>query len=284
MLDPAAVAATMAEPAPAVPKANEDTVPDPPAGERASADRGDLPREAAETPRIVTDHRETLVSAEEAAYTAEAPYTPIYCPSVRPPMGVLRLFHDGEPTYTSYPILNDRFVIGRKEGDLVIPHDVWMSGRHVEVQRRRVQNGYRWFLLDLSSTNGTFLRSDVIVLRHKDELFMGRERYRFVSDGTTTGLLHVTKGTANAEWIFKNPVERIGRQPPCGLPSFAADPYLEPVHAELSRGVDHTWTLRDKRSRNGVWLRTSEAELFADSMFQIGEQRIGFWCPTHAAT
>ena len=191
-------------------------------------------------------------------------------------MGLLKLFHDGQPTYNQYPIMVDRFRIGRVDGDLIVPHDFWMSGRHAEIQRRKRDGRYHWFLVDLNSTNGTFVQVDFAVLRHLDEIFIGQERYRFMLQNDRAGLMHVTTG-AGEQWWLDGATAAIGKQVASGLQSFASDPYLDPIHAKLKREPDGTWTIRDNRSRNGVWFRVKEVEIPPNSQFQLGEQRFGFW-------
>ena len=203
---------------------------------------------------------------------------PLYRPSVRPPMAVLRLYHDGVKDFTSYPVMSERFRIGRNDGDLQVPHDFWMSGRHAEIQRRKGGDAYQWFLVDLKSTNGTFVQVDFAVLRPNDELFLGQERYRFLVQDGIAGLMHVTRGSGEQWWITQS-TAIIGSQPPCGLKSFTLDPYIDELHARLKREPDGTWTIRDNRSQNGVWFRVSEVELAGFSEFQLGEQRFGFWTP-----
>lgn len=220
----------------------------------------------------------TMVLNESSFVEATLPESkiPLYRPSVRAPMAVLKLFHDGQMTFNQYPIMADRFRIGRTDGDLIVPHDFWMSGRHAEIHRRKRGDSFHWFLIDLNSTNGTFVQTDFAVLRHNDELFIGQERYRFLLKEGIAGLMHVTRG-AGQQWVINESTAIIGSQLPCGLKSFTSDPYLDAVHARLKREPDGTWTIRDNRSRNGVWYRIKEVEIPANSEFQLGEQRFGFW-------
>ncbi len=225
---------------------------------------------------VLADPIEPDLAAEEAG---DNPAVPCYRPSVRAPMAVVKLFYDGQQTYHHYPVMADRFRIGRVEGELVVPHDFWMSGRHAEIQRRKRGDDYHWYLVDLNSTNGTFVQADFAVLHHQDELFLGQERYRFQLQSGRAGLMHVTTG-AGQQWWFSSNAVTIGSQLPVGLASFADDPYLDAVHAKLKREPDGTWTIRDNRSRNGVWFRIKEIELPPHAEFQLGEQRFGFWAPT----
>ncbi len=230
-----------------------------------------------EEQRLNGDFRGTLIVGDSVApQKSEPSSTPLYRPSVRPPMAVVKLFHDGTTSFTSYPVFGDRFRIGRIDGDLIVLHDSWMSGRHAEIQRRRIGDRFAWYLVDMKSTNGSFVRSDTTLLKNNDELFLGQERYRFSTQNGRAGLIHATKGVGQ-QWWFRGRKEIIGSKPPCGLPSFATDPFLDPEHATVIQGPDGAWMIEDNNSQNGVWYRIMEIQLTANSAFQLGEQRFGFW-------
>lgn len=200
---------------------------------------------------------------------------PAYRPSVRPPMAIVEWIYDGSLGSRRIPMLADRFSIGRKEGDIAVFHELWMSGRHAEIQRRKIGDSYRWFLVDLNSTNGTFIKTEAVVLTAGDELFLGRERYRFVNQPPEVGLLHVTRGNAE-KWLFNKTQEQIGSsQTP--MQCMVNDPFLSPIHATIFCGANGTWTVRDNNSVNGVWHRIREVELMNQSEFQLGEQRFRFF-------
>lgn len=230
-----------------------------------------------EEQKLESDFRGTLIVGDSVApQKSDVNKTPLYRPTVRPPMAVVKLFHDGSTNFTTYPVFADRFRIGRIDGDVIVPHDSWMSGRHAEIQRRRVGDRFQWFLVDQKSTNGSFVRSDSTLLKNNDELFLGQERYRFSTQNGRAGLIHATKGVGQ-QWWFRGRKEIIGSKPPCGLPSFAIDPYLDPEHAVLTQRPDGAWAIEDNESQNGVWYRVMEIQLTANSAFQLGEQRFGFW-------
>lgn len=265
-----------------------ETEPDEPMGDLAQtcelpADSGEfgsaveLRLTVEEQPRD-SDFRSTLIVGDSVSGSAvpEPPKTPLYRPSVRAPMSVIKLFHDGSTNFTSYPMFADRFRIGRIDGDLIVLHDSWMSGRHAEIQRRRVGDKFYWYLVDQKSTNGSFVRTESTVLKNNDELFLGQERYRFSSQNGRAGLIHATKGIGQ-QWWFRGRKEIIGSKPPCGLPSFATDPFLDSEHAFLIQRPDGQWMIEDNGSQNGVWYRVMEIQLSPNSAFQLGEQRFGFW-------
>lgn len=107
------------------------------------------------------------------------PETLAALPNRRPPMAMLCILDDDHEDGEWVRIRADKTVIGRSEGDLLIPHDNMMSGRHAELCRQAMKNGYRWQLTDLQSTNGTFVRIAKTRMWHGQEFFLGSRSYRF---------------------------------------------------------------------------------------------------------
>jgi pSer/pThr/pTyr-binding forkhead associated (FHA) protein len=58
--------------------------------------------------------------------------------------------HDG----SAFPLFGDAVTLGRERGDILFPEDGYVSGQHARVA---IRNG-RFYLSDLGSSNGTFLR------------------------------------------------------------------------------------------------------------------------------
>jgi pSer/pThr/pTyr-binding forkhead associated (FHA) protein len=58
--------------------------------------------------------------------------------------------HDG----SAFPMFGDAVLLGRERGDILFPEDGYVSGQHARVSLR--DDGY--WLADLNSSNGTFLR------------------------------------------------------------------------------------------------------------------------------
>jgi len=66
--------------------------------------------------------------------------------------------------------------IGRTDGDLVVPDDPFLSGRHLRLVRRWGQV----VVEDLESTNGVFISiSGEAELREGDEIRIGDQLFRF---------------------------------------------------------------------------------------------------------
>jgi pSer/pThr/pTyr-binding forkhead associated (FHA) protein len=72
--------------------------------------------------------------------------------------------------------LGDDTVIGRSNGNVVFPHDGFMSGRHARIARR----GGTFVLTDEGSRNGTFVKiSGEVELKPGDMILVGKQLFRF---------------------------------------------------------------------------------------------------------
>ena len=229
-----------------------------------------------------------------------AAQVPLFRPSNRPPVAVLYVLDDGDEDGQRIRLRGDRFVIGRTEGDLVIPHDAQISGRHAELLRQQDEDGWHWLLTDLGSTNGIFVRAGSAVLKDGQEFLVGRSHYRFdAAKGEPAGTAPVpaAPGGATASWHNSGdqaPVPALVELTPAGpgarLPLLKAeywigsdatvcalvppnDPFVNPRHAKLTRDVKGRWHIVNNKSVNGVWLRVEQMPLAGSCQFQLGEQR-----------
>jgi pSer/pThr/pTyr-binding forkhead associated (FHA) protein len=236
----------------------------------------------------------------------QARNTQPYRPTVRPPMALLCVADDGDDAGEVIRVRGGSFVIGRVEGDLVIPHDGGISGRHAEISRR-VENGKAtWFLKDLQSTNGTFVRASTVVLHHDQELLIGGRRLRFdalppsagtppdaevrpdatrkwealpptgQASTTPSALVEVSRGGESRRFSLTGREHWLGRDPRrCSI--VVDDPMVDPRHARVYRDESTgRWVIANDRSRNGLWARVHEVALGAGGYFQCGEQRFSF--------
>jgi pSer/pThr/pTyr-binding forkhead associated (FHA) protein len=241
-----------------------------------------------------------LVGATEPAEDTQP-----FRPTVRPSMALLCVLDDGDDTGEIVRIRASSFVIGRAEGDLVIPHDSGISGRHAEISRR-LENGERaWYLKDLQSTNGTFVRAATVILSDGQELMIGSHRFRFevpASSAQTPGppgpevnatrkweampvpraaaechpvLVDISPGCAGKRVVLADGeywMGRNGRQ--CSI--VVDDPMADRKHARLYRDNKNRWAMANAGSRNGLWARIQEIGLGRGGFFQCGEQRFFF--------
>jgi pSer/pThr/pTyr-binding forkhead associated (FHA) protein len=223
-------------------------------------------------------------------------------PRQRPPMALLCILDDGKEDGEWVRLRHDRYVLGRTDGDIRIPHDVMMSGRHAEISRQQVQGVYRWFLSDHQSTNGTYVRVGSALLKHRQEILIGHGHYRFEAaqvvseeEGSapppdappqTTVSWHeqsvrnlvpslVELARTGVGQRFPLPLAEywIGRDPKSCAIVRADDPLVNARHARLYRDAKNQWHIENNKSRNGLWVRIEQMPLSAACQFQLGEQR-----------
>ncbi len=226
------------------------------------------------------------------------PETQAYRPLQRPPLTKLCILDDGRHDGEWVRLRGDRCVIGRDEGDIRIPYDGMMSGRHAELTRHRIPDGFRWFLTDLQSTNGTFVRVGSTILRHQDELNIGLGHYRLEVPGSAPpeesaatprqatrswqegsvrslvpSLVELTAAGPGPRFPLTLPEYWIGRDPKACPIARPDDLLVNPRHARLYRDAKGQWHIENHKSLNGVWLRIDQLPLGTGCHFQLGEQR-----------
>jgi pSer/pThr/pTyr-binding forkhead associated (FHA) protein len=212
-------------------------------------------------------------------------------------MALLCVLDDGRDDGEWVRIRTDHFVIGRTEGNLLIPHDTMISSRHAEITRHADKGHHRWFLTDLQSTNGTYVRVSSVPLRHGQEVLIGTHRFRFEAGAVDLGEGDAELGMATRGWQQVNPVELlpalveltpqgegqrftldrqdhwIGRDARQCSVVLAHDALVSPRHARMHRDAQGRWVLDNASSLNGTWLRIPKLQLDVTCQFQLGEQR-----------
>jgi hypothetical protein len=273
------------------------------------------PPAAAGTPPVPPVAHASGSPAHAPGAPAHAPGSPpevsLYRPSQRPPVALLCVLDDGGDDGEWVRLRGERFVIGRANGDLVLPHDNQISGRHAELVRQRDEDGsWVWLLTDLNSTNGTFVRAGSALLKDRQEFIVGRTRYRFEapqanppvadapgsSEAPTPAGGTISWDSQAAATLFYALVELTPAgpgarvplvRPECWVGSDAAacaavpanDPFVSPKHAKLTRDAKGRWHVANNRSVNGVWLRVEQMPLAGSCQLQLGEQRFLFKVP-----
>jgi hypothetical protein len=248
---------------------------------------------------------EELRTAGKSGYTptakpaADDADTIRYHPMRRPPMAALCVLNDGRDDGEWVRICGDRLVIGRNDGDVRIPHDSAMSGRHAEIVRRFENGASRWYLVDLQSSNGTFVRVSKSFLKHGDELLLGSRPYRFdaapagavqaaapddAGPGTrgwstvkTSDLLpsleYLSSSGQGQRYIITGGEAWFGRdRGHCSITP-ADDMMVSPRHARIFRDGKGRWLIENAGSLNGTWLRVQTVPIDGTGQFQLGEQR-----------
>lgn len=228
-----------------------------------------------------------------------------YRPLARPPMALLCIFDDGQTEGEWIRLRSERVRIGRTEGDILIPHDPAIADCHAELSRV-IRNGrYRWYLTDLRSPTGTFVRIGSALLRHGQELLIGSRRYRFehpthsaaaewLSQASPEEVLRsehpkrravqvptlievFMDGREGISFELTQAVHWLGRDPNrCDL-LVPDDPLLSPKHCRLYRNADGAWYLDQTQTLNGTWLRIGRMAIDSLGQFQLGEQRFLLW-------
>ncbi len=208
-------------------------------------------------------------------------------PISRPPMAALNIVDDSQTSGEWVRIRGSSCAIGRTQGDVVIPHEVQMSGRHAEIRLQLEHEGFRWYLIDLDSTNGSFVRVDRIRLKDGNTVLIGSRRFRFQAAAEEGGgsrnraaLVELTSSGSGGSCIFLQDEERWLGRDPFVCPRFLwDDPLLDQKHARLYPDSAGRWCLEDAHSLNGVWARVGQVQLTHGCWFQLGEQRFRFFIP-----
>jgi pSer/pThr/pTyr-binding forkhead associated (FHA) protein len=241
-------------------------------------------------------------TAQPAAPAAKPPSSAHpYRPTQRPPIALLTILDDGKGEGEVVRLRTDRFVIGRSEGDFLIPHDQQISARHLEITRQRAGEKYRWVVTDLQSSNGLFIRVSRSVLADKAEFLAGIGRYRFEApnsnlpetvDALPADALHgsvrqldigaatllqptlteLIGGRASSRLLLAKPEYWIGSDPSCAI-CRSGDPFIEPRHIRLYRETNGTWHAQNNKTANGLWLKLPQITVSDSCSFRIGEQR-----------
>lgn len=223
-----------------------------------------------------------------------APFRPRY----RSPVLLLCVLDDGREDGEWLRIRHSPFTIGRSEGELRLPHDEMLSGRHAQLSCVSHDGRHRWTLEDLDSTNGTFVRISRGLLGNNQEFLIGHRRFRFCLPGAdvlqngpeseapgTRGwhALNVDSFSAKLLELSRHGVARehsltlaeswIGRDPQACSIALPDDATVSPKHARIHRDCDGHWHIENAGSRNGVWLRAEIIPIGRGGQFQLGEQR-----------
>jgi hypothetical protein len=224
-----------------------------------------------------------------------------YHPTLRAPVALLTVLDDGKNDGEVIRLRTERFVIGRREGDLLLPHDGMISSRHVEITRQKVDDSYQWVITDLQTTNGLFARVSRIGLASGAEFLVGKGRYRFETSapsqlpktialggefGATqpwggdasallggASLLEVVPGSGGTRVVLTQAEYWIGSDPSCAIRR-DTDPFVEARHVRLWPDGKGAWQAQHNKALNGLWLRVPQVTVEESCTFQIGEQRL----------
>ena len=258
----------------------------------AWAATGDEPKGTRMEPRAVGPAPTPSPASPSAT---EGPFRPL----IRPLVPRLTLLDDGELSAGETIRLREVVtLIGRTEGQIRLPHDPLVSGRHAEIVREGAMRPHRWLLRDLGSSNGTFVRCARTLLRPESLVMLGGRRFRFqpaeagpaggtapagtlavdvaaVRTGGWPTLVEMGQPAGGLELVLAGHDLTIGR-PGHGNAVEIDDPRLADWHARVIRDPAGRWVLEALPSLNGVWAQVAAVQLAAECRFQIGEQRFVF--------
>lgn len=245
---------------------------------------------------------------QKAAYRQPQPdrssQTRPYRPVNRQPLATLTILDDGSREEgETIRIRSQSLVIGRERGDVTIPFDNDLSSEHAKLHCYYQNGEYRWFLIDLSSTNGTFLRAYRATLARDHEMLLGSRWYQFrlPQEEPFCGAEPVVLETNLYKAPTRTQLERevatlselglpegqsrtfhlggtellLGRGSGCQI-SIPEDPCLSPEHARFRLDRRGRWMVEDRKSLNGIWIRVRRMPLVQQAEFQLGQQRFLF--------
>src|SRR5438876_2546080 len=162
---------------------------------------------------VTQQERSTPPPVSAPAGPPPLPEATPFRPVMRPPMACLYVIDDGRSDGEMIRIRGDTFVIGRTEGDLKLPHDRMISGKHVSITREAeaLKGRFRWFVNDLQTRNGTFIRAGSAVMVHGTEILIGGRRFTF--NAATQGMAALKAAESpdvkTGGWGVVNPTDLI---------------------------------------------------------------------------
>lgn len=229
------------------------------------------------TQSVPSDFAFTTPASDEPDVPRSAPGPMSFRPKMRRPLAILRVFDDDQQGYEEIRIRKDQFTIGRRNCDLTIPFDMGISREHAVIEYRLSSEGsHKWTLRD-SSRYGTFVRVDQAKLAIGKQILIGARRYSFeeaadgfvLRDTTTKRTQNVLPLESDENWI--------GRDPALCPEFMQNDMMLDYKHAMIYQRQRGEFWIKDLVSTNGVYVRIVECSLPEKALFQLGEQRFGFF-------
>lgn len=229
------------------------------------------------------------------------PEAKAFLPLARPLFPVLKVLDDSQRNAETIRIRSSPFRIGRVEGDLTIPLDSQLSSCHAELHVKHVSGQTTWYLKDLGSMNGTFVRVSRVLLRANQTVLIGSQRFRYEESSSQSDAGGVPESERTQQWAGRGapsvaagvpqlvhldseearpmPLTLkelwLGRDPSqCNV--VVEDSMVSPRHVRLFEDRKGRWNAEECNSLNGLWAQVDEVALDRAAWFQCGEQRFLF--------
>ncbi len=229
------------------------------------------------------------------------PAEPTIRPLFRAAAPILTVLDDGSlETGEDHRIRTDRLVIGRTEGDILIPTDNAISFRHAEIRRTQNDGQAVWYLHDLDTSNGTFVRVNGGKIGSDTLLTLGMRRFRLKrpfaevtqqqDDGTREldllsssadiwpTLVESREGDSGLAFPLQKAKVTIGSLGG-GCDIEIDDPHLASHHATLLQTGPGSWRIKAEESVNGTLVSLKKVRLTEHCFFRCGEQLFRFVIP-----
>ncbi len=229
-------------------------------------------------------------------------------PAATPPAGRIVVITREGAEGASYPF-TEQLDLGRLEGDVRIGEDAYLSPRHARIARRISASGAgagsgkapSFVLIDLSSTNGVYLRLDreggrETTLEDQDLFLVGQQVLKFevvrdAEEGLAPAAQHGTLvfgtpavpryariGQRSVEGVTRDVFHVQKAETVLGRESgdivFTDDPFLSRRHAAITfdKGA-RRFVLSDLGSSNGTFIRIrGEVTIKSGDQFRVGQQ------------
>lgn len=224
-----------------------------------------------------------LLQSIDSSDTAFDLTTVRYRPAQRPPTAVLWVMDDDQESAERVRIREASLTLGRGDAGLAFPHDSQISSRHAEISRRLEDGRWNWYLKDLNSTNGTFVKVAKARLSHGWEFRVGYHQFRFeLAEGAEdvspaapppATLIKLAADGPGERYTLDDGEHIVGRDPSRCWLALEEDPTVSPEHARIYCDDRGRWHVADANTLNGVWLRVNELRLASGGEFELGEQR-----------
>lgn len=266
------------------------------AGDSAEGD-DESKRPVVETQDVIRWITEPTVPFSRVSPGGERPFRP----TLRPRIPVVSCLDDGGvASGQDFRLRDERFLIGRTEGDVTVSCDKTISSKHAEIRRVNHRGHWEWVLEDLGTANGTFVRVASSVFFDDTIVILGGRRFRLeaasasLSTGDDDGTRYVdSRETHLVIWpkLVETGKDEKGlsfeiRRPRVTLGALGGgcdisidDPCLAKHHATITLEASGRLKIRAEKTVNGVWANVQSIKLTPYCFFRCGEQVFRFVLP-----